>query len=172
MTIFDTLIILLVYGLITAGGIAVILYRRMQSPQRVRVRVHKTGGTEKLYPAVELGEEIIWIQDGEKQTAKVPLQVLPGHTDSWGVHYRIFDLIHGADKVLIVPWLKANIRAEHLKGEAAATQRYRSRVNALNVFEQLAKGLGAINRWQSVALILLGMFAGLWLAPFIQGAVS
>ncbi len=172
MALVDIILMITFYGCITAGVTSYLLFRRLQSPVRTRIRVHMSGGTEKMYNAVEQGEEILYIVDGEEHGARVPIDILPGHASSWGVHYRVFDLIHGSDEVMKVPWLVANISAKHLKGDDAAKERYRRRVRALNAFRQLTSGLSSINRWQAVALIALGTFAGLYLAPMITGAIT
>ncbi len=172
MTLIDNIVIVLIGSLVTAGATSWWLYRRMQTPTRSWLRVHMSGGTEKGFDASEVGEELVWIQEGERFQARVPLDILPGHMSRWGVHYRVFDIAHGSDEVLRVPWMDANIRAEYLQGDDSAKERFRRRIRALDAFKQLTSGLSSINRWQAVALIILGLFAGLYLSPIIQGAIS
>ena len=105
-------------------------------------------------------------------TAMIPLDVMPGHTWNWGVHYRVFNLTNGADEVVPVPWLDANVHAQYREGEAAAKERYRRRVRATQSFKQIAAGLSRMSLSQTIILILLGLFAGLWLAPIIMGAIG
>ncbi len=172
MTLFDILLQITFYGCITAVVTSWLLFRRMQTPTRSRIRVHMSGGTERSFEASEVGDEIVWIQEGEEMKASVPHDLVPGHSSSWGVHYRMFDIIHGSDKVLRVPWLNDEIRGKVLETEEAGMERYRRRVRALDAFKQLTSGLSNINRWQAVALIALGIFAGLYLSPIIAGALS
>ncbi len=167
---------LLVYSLIivgsSAGLAAWLLYRRLMSGIRTELRVHMSGGTEKRFDGVEVGREIKWIQDGEEMSAQIPITVDPGHTWRYGVHYRVFNITDGADVVIQVPWLQPNVHAKFLTGDAAAKERYRRRVRAYNSFKQAIAGLSSVNRWQAAALIILGIFAGLYFAPIIQGVLT
>ncbi len=171
MTLMDILFQVLIYGCITAGITAWLLYRRLMGGVRSAVRVHFVGGTEKRFDAVEIGEELVWIQGKEEMRATIPEIVQPGNDEIYGIHYRVYDIIHGADEVMQVPWHMPDDWTQYVQGDAAAKQRYRNRVNALNVFKQLAAGLSTINRWQAGGLIVLGLFIGLYFSPIIQGAI-
>lgn len=172
MQAVDLITQILLYAVFTSAVTAFLLYRRLMSGVRTLIRVHFAGGTEKSFKAVEIGEEITWVQDGEEMTAMIPLDVMPGHTWNWGVHYRVFNLTNGADEVVPVPWLDANVHAQYREGEAAAKERYRRRVRATQSFKQIAAGLSRMSLSQTIILILLGLFAGLWLAPIIMGAIG
>lgn len=172
MAVADMIVVVLFYACISGAVAAWLLYRRLMSGVRVMVRVKQSGGMEKRYDAVEIGREIRWIQDGEEMTARVREDVLPEYTEHWGLYYRVFTVIDGADEALAMPWLDANLHAEHLRGDEGAKERYRRRVRALNSFRQLAAGLSQLNRWQAAALVILGLFAGLYLSPIIAGALS
>lgn len=181
MALVDIILQITFYGCITAVVTAYLLYRRLATPSRTAVRVHYSGGTEKTFEAVEIGLEVVWIQERQEQRANIPLHYLPGHTTRWGVHYRVWDINDGDDEVLLVPWMRPQtIDPENpeqlitlaIPSDAAAKERYRRRMRFADSFQQIAAGLKSINRWQAVALILLGLFAGLWLSPIIAGAIG
>lgn len=191
MQLVDFILQITFYGCITAVVTAYLLYDRLRKPDRSMIRVHFGGGTEKAFDAVEIGKEVIWIQDGEEMRANIPRYVAPGHTSRWGVHYRVYDIGDGDDEVTLVPWLIPTrpvldedgqiildkhgkpIIAEYTPtDDPAEKERYRRRTRAANSFKQIAQGLGHINRWQAAALIILGLFAGLYLAPILERIIT
>lgn len=198
MSLADYLLPILFYACITGAVASYLLYRRLMSGVRTVVRVKMSGNLEKTFDAVEVGRDLKWLQDGEEMNADIPLThesspiidsqnldgkgssnipiiqevFAPEYVERWGVYYRVWSIIDGADTVLPLPWASPEIMNKYFTGDDAAKERYRRRVRALNSFRQLAAGLGSLNRWQAAALVLLGLFAGLFLSPIIQGALT
>jgi len=171
MQIIEIIYQILAYAAITGFVTAWLLYRRLSSPVRSSVRVHYVGGTEKRYNAAEIERELVWIQAGEEKRADIPEIVQPGHDKRFGVHYRVYDFVDGADEVMQVPWHMPKEWRGYVQGDAAAKQRYRSRVNALGVLKQLAAGLATMSRMQIIIIFGFGWFAGAYIMPIIAEAI-
>lgn len=194
MTLVDFIYQVGFYAFITAAVTAWLLYRRLMSGAKTVIRVKMGGNMEKTFDAVEVGRELRWIQDGEEMHADIPVSPVgddgnkkeeeeeaelppggifaPEYAERWGLWYRVWSIIDGADTVLPLPWSSPEIIAKYAQGDAAAKERWRKRIRALNAFKQLTAGLSSLNRWQAAALVLLGFFGGLYFAPFLTALLG